>query len=313
MRRTLILSLLISVVVVGVGGCTATPEPVPSISTIDAETILEGGAFDGYTGQRLLVETVIARLRDADVIILGETHDDANAHALQHLLTVKVLSDRPGGALALEMLERDEQVYVDDYLDGFIDEDELAALTSSESWAGQGTWAAWYQPILDAAELAGARIVAANAPRRYVALARTDGYGPLRALPSERAGFVTLPDASLDGRYAERFREIMTGMADDGVHMEMSDEDIAKLYRSQLVWDATMADSVAQARRAGLHPVILLIGQFHSDFEGGTTAFIREARPGDVVLTVSLRPIASDALLEDDQGRADIVIYTGGS
>ena len=44
----------------------------------------------------------------------------------------------PGSVLALEMLERDEQLLVDDYMDGLIDADKLALQTQSANWAGGG-------------------------------------------------------------------------------------------------------------------------------------------------------------------------------
>ncbi|MCA9294968.1 MAG: ChaN family lipoprotein [Phycisphaerales bacterium] len=281
-----------------------------SVNLINIAPILDGGTFDGATGERVSRDDIIARAKASDVIILGETHNDAEAHAIQRHLTEVLLNDRPGGALALEMLERDEQVLVDDFTDGLITADEFAKLTNSSSWAGAGTWAAWYQPILSAAEYPGAKIIAANAPRRYVKIARTDGYNALRALPPDRAQFIKIPDHPITGQYVEKFREVMQFGDDDGIHAGMDDEMIDSMMRSQFVWDATMADSIAQARAAGAAPVILLIGQFHVDFEGGTVQYLREARPTDRILTISMQPVASDMLREEDRGRADIIVYT---
>ena len=72
-----------------------------------------------------------------------------------------------------------------------------------------------------------------------------------------------------------------------------------------------MAASIAEARRRGAPAVVHLVGQFHCDFDGGTVQRLRSMRPRDRVLTISLRPGEGPALLEEDEGRADIVIYTG--
>ena len=76
------------------------------------------------------------------------------------------------------MLERDEQMLVTDYVEDVIDLRTFMDLTHSASWSGAGSWRGWYHPMIDRAKDdrdAGARVVAANAPRRYVRLARTDG------------------------------------------------------------------------------------------------------------------------------------------
>ena len=82
-------------------------------------------------------------------------------------------------------------------------------------------------------------------------------------------------------------------------------------FMKQVLYDTTMADSIARALDAGAGKVIHLVGQFHSDHEGGTVAELRRLAPAARILTVSLVPGAPEALAEDDRDRADIVIYTG--
>jgi hypothetical protein len=92
----------------------------------------------------------------------------------------------------------------------------------------------------------------------------------------------------------------------------MKPEDIDPGFRSQLLWDSTMADSIARALRTPrTTKVIHLVGQFHSDFSGGTVKELRARRPIARVLTVSMQRRDGDALHERDEGRADIIIHTG--
>ncbi len=56
----------------------------------------------------------------ADVVILGEQHDDAVAHAVQLAVVEDAMKRYPGTALSMEMLDREEQALVDDYLADFI-------------------------------------------------------------------------------------------------------------------------------------------------------------------------------------------------
>lgn len=261
--------------------------------------------WDGRSGDRLSWDGLLADALVADVVILGEQHDDALGHAVQRALVEDLGALAPDIAVALEMLERNEQGLVDDYLDGFIDAAQLARLTHSESWAGEGSWAAWYQPVIDAAKEAGGAVIAANAPRQYVRAARLHGYERLADLPPERRALVDWPDElPMESGYRERFFEFGGAESDD-------DERVTAIFRSQMTWDATMAESVAGAVRRGHRPVVLLIGQFHSDFEGGTVLELRRRFPGVRIFTVSLQPGRGEGLEAADENRADAVIDTG--
>ena len=82
-------------------------------------------------------------------------------------------------------------------------------------------------------------------------------------------------------------------------------------FRSQQLWDATMGASVVKALRSGSRPVILLIGQFHSDFNGGTVQQIRARASHARILVISMQREDSTMLRDEDRDRADIIIYTG--
>ena len=266
-------------------------------------------AFDGSSGARLSFEQVLERAAAAHVVVIGETHDDAGGHAYQRAVVEALFERFPGSALALEMLERDEQDAVADFEAGLVDAGMFATDTNSESWAGEGSWEAWYQPVIDAALEHDGRVIAANAPRRYVRVASRRGYGPLAAVDARRRAYFDFPHGPQPEGYRERFFELMGGMG----HGEggMDEEMVASVFRAQTMWDATMAGSVAAAAPGPARKVVLLVGQFHSDFEGGTVAQLRHLLPAVKVLVISLQPAAAGALAADDEGRADLVIYTG--
>jgi len=86
---------------------------------------------------------------------------------------------------------------------------------------------------------------------------------------------------------------------------------VEAIFRSQSLWDATMADAVADALAQGNRPVVQVIGRFHSDFDGGTVQLLRRARPGVRVLTVGVADSTGPSLADTDLGRADFVVYAG--
>lgn len=166
--------------------------------------------FAGRDGAAMSWPDVMDAAAWADVIIVGEQHDDAVGHAVELAVVQDTMNQWPSSALSMEMLERDEQPLVDDYLDGIIDKPAFAKFTFSESWAGTGSWKDWYQPIIDAAKDAGGRVIAANAPQRYVRIARTDGYARLKSLPASRRKLFDIPIGRPSDQYRQRFIKALT-------------------------------------------------------------------------------------------------------
>lgn len=296
-------------------GCQSQNRPVTA-STVEVRSELT--IRDGNSDAILTWEEFLDRTTDVDVIVLGEEHDDATGHAVQLAVVEDVMDRRGGGTLALEMLERDEQILVDDHADGIIDAEALAKATRSTDWAGTGSWVAWYQPIIDAALKRDGHVVAANAPRRYVRLARRDGWEAVESLPANRAEFATIPPEPIDGVYRERFFEVMQPEShgdEEGVEETAGTEPdlsyIEPFYRAQQVWDATMAESVAESLRVGGPPVILLVGRFHSDHHGGTVRELERRLPDHSILVVSLETERGDPLVAgQDIPQADVIVFT---
>lgn len=321
-RFTLLRRLLLpAMLLLPSAGCASTPRATTERTPVVEPSVARSlPIFDGTDGSPITWPYLLDRCAMADVVILGETHTDPAAHAFQLAVVEALLERGEPMALCLEMLERDEQLVVDDYVEGIIDRDDFAKLTRSSSWRG---WSAWYQPIVDAARAAGAPVIAANAPRRYVRLARTDGYERLEALPAQRRALFAIPPALPEGTYRERFWEIMgAGDDDDGddgdtdegaesADTAHADARMESIFRAQLVWDATMAESVVRAVEDGADPAVLLVGHFHSDFEGGTVLEIRRRRPDLDVVVVSLLPFGGGAPRAEDAGRGAVVVYTG--
>lgn len=255
--------------------------------------------FEGRSGRVLTWADLFEGVAWADVIIVGETHDNLRAHELQRAIVEDAVTSFPNVALSLEMLETDEQPIVDAYLAGSIDQATFEERTGSRDWAAKDSWKEFYQPAIDEVKGTGGRVIAANAPRRYVRLARTDGYAAIAALPPAERALVATPSTMTGGAYRARFEEFMSG----------DPETVASLYRSQQTWDATMARSIANALDAGSDKVIHLVGSFHSDWDGGLVDQLRRRKPFARILTVTVVPEEARILVERDRDRADAVVY----
>lgn len=74
---------------------------------------IPGEIVDLNTGVALTPEQLVSELARADVILVGERHDNADHHVLQRWLLEALAQRNPPGSLLLEMLNPDQQARVD--------------------------------------------------------------------------------------------------------------------------------------------------------------------------------------------------------
>ncbi|HEB60296.1 MAG TPA: hypothetical protein ENJ06_00565 [Phycisphaeraceae bacterium] len=238
----------------------------------------------------------------ADVIFLGERHTDQTGHDTKKA----ILESWDGrGVLSMEMLERDQQAYVDDWSQdlGVTDKKSADEILHEKTKLWKMHDVA-YAPLMKVAKKRHWPIIAANASRPYVRLARTDGFAALRRLTDEQKRLFVIPRTMQTGRYREDFFEAMGHLPE---HMDKN-----TFFRSQSIWDATMADSIYKARKKFGHARIFhAVGAFHTDFGGGVIHMLRRLDPNLRIINISMVQKDSDVLEDEDYDRADFVIYTG--
>lgn len=248
-------------------------------------------------GQAATLDDVVAAMAEADVVFLGERHDDAVAHALQSALLTRAheaYGEERTVALGLEMVERDVQLVLDEYLAGLIRERDF--LAASRPWTNYAD----YRPLLEYARAHALPVVATNAPGRYASLVAREGESALLRLSEEaRTHLPPLPVAPASEPLAEAFRQQMTGLAEahGGAHHAF---DLEPLLAAQNLRDAAMAYTLAEALRR--HPDALVLhvnGLFHSAGGMGIPEHLARYHPDARVVTVSFRSDASDALPGD--------------
>jgi len=304
------LTCLLALATAGLTACQApkraeTPEPINPrqvpVFVGDATGVIPWDAF---------VETCAS----ATVVLIGETHGHPLGLDLAADLFDDILASNPRAVLSMEFYERDDQPHLDDYLAGITTAEQFDKAT----FRTDGNNPSGHRRMLEAARTAGRPVVGSNSPRRYTRLARTDGYDRLRALTSEQRRLFEIPESIPDTAYADRFRAIMGEMgrgADDAGHA-MPGMAVEDFLRAQLLWDQTMADSVADAIDLGA-PVVHVVGQFHSDFgtEPGksalTDAIAERLLPHQNVIIVSVQDAVAGTLKVEDVGRAHFITYVG--
>lgn len=160
---------------------------------------------------------IAEHLSAAEVIFIGEKHNDAVAHLLEKEILAAVHRKKRSVALTMEMFERDVQPVLDGYLDGHYRKSHF--LSASRPWPAYATD---YEPMVEYAREHGLPVVAGNAPRRLVNYVTRNGPDALLSLPEEELKWLPpLPyHVPAEGRYVEKLREVfsqaMPGAKEEG-------------------------------------------------------------------------------------------------
>ena len=278
--------------------------PVPGSYVPERVYDTRRGAFADF-------EVMLGDIASADVVLVGEQHDDPNTHRLEAAMLHGLHRRGASVTLSLEMFERDVQSSLDEYVAGKMSEETF--LAQSRPWP---RYATDYRALVEFAIANRWPVIAANVPRKYASIVAKAGLAALETLqPAERAHAARDVECPLD-RYYERFAETMNSHPMPGSESKPEAERRAtneRYYFAQCVKDETMAESIAAIveRRGG--PVVHYNGAFHSDFGAGVAERVRRRLPSRRIVVITMLPVANlDTLAPegDDLKRADYLVYT---
>lgn len=223
------------------------------------------------------IKALIRDLRNADVILFGEEHDDSTTHDLQFRVFEELHKiHKVNMLLSMEMFQTDTQLVLDEYLTGLIKESNLKK--DGRLWKNYED----YRPLIEYARENHVYVLAANAPDRYTNRVTYNGLESLDALSDQgKALLAPLPIDTLTGLYYDNFIKLM---GDEG-HESMAN---LKIYQTQNLWDATMAWHISQllVNRPKGH-VLHLNGRFHSDEKLGIYSQLAHYAPDLNVVNIS--------------------------
>jgi uncharacterized iron-regulated protein len=259
--------------------------------TLGRDHPLTGRIFAGATQREATNEELERALAGAQLVLLGETHDNADHHLLQANLIERFAALHPHSAVAFEMLDEaqsDELRTIDDQAP-----DEIAKRVY---WSESG-WPPFplYRPLFAAATRAHAALLAASPSADHV---RSSMAGLSEAELDLLKLSEPLPDEQLRAQAAE-IRESHCGHANDAMTTAMQ--------RAQSFKDAFMAEKLLEAGR----PVVLIAGRGHVRKDRGVPVFLAR-RGGKYSLSIALIDVqAKQRELGDYDIRAfDYAVFT---
>ena len=254
-----------------------------AVSAQTPETVPRYTIFDGK-GNPVSVAQIVDAAGQADVVFLGEQHDDTTAHAMQleiFRLAVEKYSKERKVALSMEMFERDVQTILNEYLNGLITEPQF--LAGSRPW---GNYKTDYRPLVELAREKKLDVIAANAPRRYVNMVSRLGRDSLRGLSKQAKEWLApLPYGDPSEAYTKKFNALMGASGDPAAANAHT-----PIVFSQALWDATMAYSIARSLKKNKGELVVhLNGSFHTEGRLGTVEQLLRYRPKARVIVVTMR------------------------
>lgn len=246
----------------------AGPPPAPVLAT---DHPLAGKVWSGATGKWLSPQGALDAILGAGIVVLGETHDNPDHHALQAWVVRELAAAGRRPLVALEMVDTDHQALIDGNIG------DPAGLGAALDWEKRG-WPDWalYRPIIEAALAARGEIKAANLPQD---LTRRIAKGEQGADVDGRFG-LDLPLSPADDKALSA--EIREG------HCNLLPEKaVPPMVRVQRARDAAMAEVMAdQASRPEAGPAVLIAGAVHARTDRGVPARLHSMVPGIPMLTI---------------------------
>src|ERR1022692_524600 len=209
-------------------------------------------------------DDVLATLAKRRVVLLGESHEQAEHHRWQLLTILALFSHRPDMVLGFEMFPRRVQPVLDRWCKSELNEgDFLREIDWPQIW---GFAEELYLPLFHFARAHGLPMLALNIDRATNRRVATHG---IASVPiTEREGIGDPAPASLF--YRDRLLEWFKKHPAAGQDARATSERFERFVCAQQFWDRAMAEAIAGARRDGRRPLVVgIMGSGHIEYGDG--------------------------------------------
>lgn len=221
-------------------------------------------------GKKVSYEKLLKTSLKTQVVLFGEYHNNAISHWLELELT-KDIAQKSKVILGAEMLEADNQIQLNQYLKGEIDQKKLDS--TARLWKNYPTD---YKPLVDFAKENKFPFIATNIPRRFASMVSKKGFEALEILTNQEKLWIApqpiLYDENLPG-YVEMMKM-------------MGEHTSPNMPKAQAIKDATMAYFI----NINLQPNTIFIhynGTYHSDNFEGINWYLNKYNPNIQILTIA--------------------------
>lgn len=269
---------------------------IVTIGTVTAQTGKDPYVLYNIKGEKANYEQMLAEAKKADIVLFGELHDNPVSHWLQKELTADLYKDKKEKlVLGAEMFEADDQIAINEYLQGKISEktfkDEVKLWTNFETD---------YKPLLDFAKTNKLNFVAANIPRRYANMVYSRGMASLDSIDAKAKEWIAPLPMKYDANL-KCYKDIFESAGGHGGD---------NLPKSQAIKDATMAHFILKNWSKG-QTFIHYNGAYHSNNHQSIEWYLKQQNPNLKVMVISSAEQKETGKLEAEAiGTGDFIICT---
>jgi len=246
-------------------------------------------------GKSMKYSKMIKTLSEADVVFIGELHNNPISHWMELEITKDLAKlNTKGIILGAEMFEADNQLIIDEYLKGLISEKKFEA--EVRKWPNYDTD---YKPLMSFAKENKFQFIATNIPRRYASIVFSKGFVGLDKLNKEAKSYI----APLPIVYDEKVK-CYADMIEMGKKMGHGNP---KFPQAQAIKDATMCHFILENLEEG-KTFIHYNGSYHSDNYEGIVWHLKKANPNLKIVTVTtIEQKDIEKLNKDSKNTADFI------
>ncbi len=254
---------------------------------------LSGNIWDTRASRSIDAVELNQRLASVTFILLGEIHDNAVHHRLQHELVAALVHSGRRPAIAMEQFDRERQSALDNArAERPLDQEHLkrAAQFNDKGWEWE-----FYAPIVALALQYALPLLAAN-------LSRATAFDIVSA-GLESLGNPQVRDLGLDQPLERARREQLERVIHEGHCGQAPPQSLAGMADAQRARDAVMAQTIAAHRERG---AVLIAGNGHVRRDFGVPYYLQRLAPGASVASIGLIEIRpGDSRPEDYYAAAD--------
>lgn len=214
--------------------------------------------LDLQTKELIDFPTLVKRLKNNQVIYVGETHDNKKHHQFQLQLLKALYQNKSIDTLAMEFLYRSQQEKLNDYAGGETTDGQLRDLV----YAGFGDIYPLYEPMIRFAREKQLNLVGLNVEKEIKAKMVDEGWDKLTDAEKK------LIARDIDTSNEEHRKYVMQqfgGMVQSG---RVPKARLDRLYILQCIWDETFGETIANCLKVNSSGKILVIaGSGHINYK----------------------------------------------
>ncbi len=245
-------------------------------------------------GNEISFNDMADKLKESDIILFGELHNNPISHWLQFELVKKLYEFKKENlVIGAEMFEADDQLPINEYFSGKIAEKNFKS--EIKLWNNYNTD---YRPVLEFAKEKKLKYIATNIPRRYANMVFNKGLQVLDSLEKTAYQFIVPLPVRMD----------LTLKTYASLKGEMEGHSSNYLPESQAIKDATMAYFINKNFRKE-NIFVHFNGAFHSDYFEGIYWFLKQYdKEYKITVITSVEQSDLSRLEDENKGKADYTI-----